>query len=143
MVDQSQELIGKSEQTLRGSSLQINPECSSTIEIKKINISRSDLVYISYFDHLLFRNKDVKNCQPIVRETVGWIVKENAFAIWIQWDRTKNTQEKVDVTSGLVILKSCIIKRELILNFQLFGKALSKSKAQHGFKKSEKTKNNG
>ena len=46
------------------------------------------LFYVRYFDHLLFKNVDSRLCKPVMREVVGWLVKENDEAIWIVCDRS-------------------------------------------------------
>lgn len=102
----------------------------------------SKLVYISYLDHLLFRNKETKNCQPAIRETVGWIVKENSVAIWLQWDRSTESDLENDFESesGLVILKSCIINKSIFSSFETNGEGLCRSFAQPTSTKNLKTK---
>lgn len=72
-----------------------------------------DLVYIRYKDHVLFRDSDPCLYKPSIRETVGWLMKENEEAVWIIWDRSVHTlpYEKVQPwESGLVILKSHILE---------------------------------
>jgi hypothetical protein len=102
----------------------------------------SRLVYISYFDHLLFKNMNANLCKPSIRETIGWIVKENPVAIWLQWDRNiKNDSENDnDDDSGLVILKDCIINRFLISPFETTREGLCRSLAQPSSTKNLKTK---
>ena len=71
------------------------------------------LVYLLYRDHILFRNSKHRLYQPVLRETVGWLVKENGKAVWILWDRsvTKLPQQKdPQPESGLVLLKNCILE---------------------------------
>lgn len=73
----------------------------------------SDLVYIRYKDHVLFRNSDSSLYKPSTRETVGWLMKENDVAVWILWDRSVEPlpHERVPASeSGLVILKSDILE---------------------------------
>lgn len=48
---------------------------------------------------------------PVLRETVGFLAKENDQAIWVLWDTSMKPQlsEKTTLESGLVILKSTIV----------------------------------
>ncbi|MEM2027549.1 MAG: hypothetical protein QXT30_07325, partial [Candidatus Bathyarchaeia archaeon] len=62
-----------------------------------------------YLDHVLFRNSKHSLLSPIVRETVGWIVKESDKALWILWDKGADKSE-FSFESGLVILKSDILE---------------------------------
>ncbi|WNZ29996.1 MAG: hypothetical protein IAX21_03825 [Candidatus Bathyarchaeota archaeon] len=105
-------------------------------------VKPSRLVYISYLDHLLFKNMNANICHPAIRETVGWIVKENSDAIWLQWDRNieNNLEKNVENESGLVILKSCIINRSFFSSFETTGEGLCRSLAQPSSTKNLKTK---
>lgn len=104
-------------------------------------VEHSGLVYISYLDHLLFRNKETKSCQPAIRETVGWIIKENSKAIWLQWDRNieNDPENDVESESGLVILKSCIINKSFFSSFVTTGEGLCRSHSQPSSTKNLKT----
>lgn len=46
------------------------------------------VVHVVYRDHILFRNTDSALFNPPVRETLGWLIKENNDAVWILWDRS-------------------------------------------------------
>ena len=75
------------------------------------------LVYIRYRDHLLFRNANSSLYRPAIRETVGWLIKENGSAVWILWDRSVKPlpHKRVPTSeSGLVILKSDILEMRKI-----------------------------
>jgi hypothetical protein len=71
------------------------------------------IVYVRYLDHVLFRNTDPCLLKPALRETIGWLHKENREAIWLLWERSvkplphERTQAK---DSGLVLLKGDIVE---------------------------------
>jgi len=69
------------------------------------------VVQVFYFDHLLFKNTNHLVMAPVLRETVGFLAKENDQAIWVLWDTSMKPQlsEKTTLESGLVILKSTIV----------------------------------
>lgn len=70
-------------------------------------------VYVCYRDHVLFRNSDHTLYKPVLRETVGWLHKENREAVWILWERslTLLPHERIQPQqSGLVLLKNDIVK---------------------------------
>lgn len=73
------------------------------------NNGTSRLVYIRYRDHVLFRNSSHSLLAPVVRETVGWIVRESDEALWILWDKCADKSE-LNPESGLIILKSDILE---------------------------------
>jgi hypothetical protein len=71
------------------------------------------LVYVKYLDHVLYRNMTPSvEPKPVVRETVGWLMRENEEVVLIVWDRAAapSKLEKLDPTSSLVILKKCIVE---------------------------------
>jgi len=76
------------------------------------NLSSSDVpVYVRYKDHVLFKNLADPIEDPIERETIGWLTKQTDEIMLIEHDRIiSNTQFHGNQDSGLVILKSCIIK---------------------------------
>ncbi len=81
----------------------------------KIQLKKPKVVYVRYFDHLLFRNVSLNkgDLRPPIRETIGWLVWEDEIAIHILWDKSckKLPQEKTqDRISGIIILKPCIIE---------------------------------
>jgi hypothetical protein len=85
-------------------------------------------VYVRYLDHVLFRNADAGLFTPVLRETVGWLHRETADAIWVLWERSVKPlprERSPSAESGLVLLKSEIVEmRRLplqeILNWLLF-----------------------
>lgn len=87
------------------------PECGSQ------RIWKDIIVYIRYRDHVLFRNADSSFCKPSIRETVGWIAKENDEAVLVLWDRScvklpHETAQRLE--SGLVVLKSDILEMKKV-----------------------------
>ncbi|MCW4047895.1 MAG: hypothetical protein NWE99_10135 [Candidatus Bathyarchaeota archaeon] len=87
-----------------------------------------DFVYVLYLDHVLFRNADAGLFKPVLRETVGWLHRETADAIWVLWERSVKPlpHERSPATdSGLVLLRSDIVEMrrlplQKILNGLLF-----------------------
>lgn len=78
-----------------------------------VNVKKGTVVYIKYLDQVLFRNADLSLFQPAIRECVGWLMKEDAQAVWILWDRSveKLPHERIrPEESGLVILKTVILE---------------------------------
>jgi len=72
-----------------------------------------DLVLVRYHDHVLFRNVNPDGLKPALRETVGWLVKEDPDAVLILWDRSVERlphERSEAVTSGLVILRADIVE---------------------------------
>lgn len=68
-------------------------------------------VYVRYKDHVLFKNIQQPIEEAIERETIGWLTKQTDEIILIEHDRTiPNPQIPSGQGSGLIILKSCIIK---------------------------------
>lgn len=69
------------------------------------------LVYVRYWDHVLYHRGDPALLKPQVRECVGWLVYEAPNYIILCWDRDagpptlKGEDQKA---SGLVILRSDI-----------------------------------
>jgi len=76
-------------------------------------VALGSIVYIRYLDHVLFRNSDPNLFQTAVRESVGWLMKENEHAVWILWDRSvcRLPHERVrPAESGMIILKAEILE---------------------------------
>jgi len=76
-----------------------------------------NLVYIRYKDHVLFQKSEFNLYSPVVREAVGWLVKENDEAVWIIWDRSVKSfpNEGIEAESGLVVLKDNVIEMRKIV----------------------------
>ena len=79
-------------------------------------IPQGSVVYVRYKDHVLFRNtKPIKDAAE--RETVGWLTQENSELLCIQHDRTiESLNESCGTTSGLLLLKSCILELRALHN---------------------------
>ncbi|MEM3378703.1 MAG: hypothetical protein QXV09_05710 [Candidatus Bathyarchaeia archaeon] len=84
-----------------------------------------DFVYVRYLDHVLFRNADAGLFKPALRETVGWLHRETADAIWLLWERSVKPlphEMSPSKESGLVLLRSDIVEmRRLPLQKRLNG----------------------
>mgnify|MGYP005844832473 CR=1 FL=1 len=97
---------------------------------QKLNKQEYDdaLVYVRYLDHVLFRNSDASLFKPALRETVGWLHRETADAVWLLWERSVKLlphERSPAEESGLVLLKSDIVEMrrlplQKILNWLLF-----------------------
>ena len=68
------------------------------------------LVYVSYLDHVLFRNANSCLLGPSLREAIGWIISETETELILCIDRAYKPLPFEDPMrdSGLVILKSTI-----------------------------------
>ena len=72
-----------------------------------------DLVYISYVDHVLFRDADASEYRPWSRETIGWLDYEDEECVRIVWERfamPDPPNEAKPRATGLVILKKVIVE---------------------------------
>ena len=81
--------------------------------VEQNNYEIGFLFHVRYLDHVLFKNVDSRLCKPVMREVVGWLVKENDEAMWIVCERSveKATAQKVQACeSGMVILKSDLLE---------------------------------
>jgi hypothetical protein len=65
------------------------------------------LVYVRYKDHVIFKNVQDPLAEAVVRETVGWVKKENEEIMLIEHDRA--ILQGCSGFNGVVILKSCIL----------------------------------
>jgi hypothetical protein len=89
-------------------------ERNETYSIDAIN-SLSEfkgLIFVRYYDHVLYNRTSALAMKPQVRETVGWLVYECEYYITITWDRDADppTLKGGDPkASGLVLLKSDIL----------------------------------
>lgn len=73
-------------------------------------------VYLRYLDHVLFRNADPDVIKPVVREAMGWVVKDDDEAIMIVFDKSVDRllHEKDSIASGLVVLKKDVLEMKRI-----------------------------
>ena len=79
-------------------------------EIPRLSGTRP-IVYVCYWDHVLFKDTNVDLCCPMLRETVGWLDHEDSTCVRIVWERMANSLIEADKKStGLVILKSAILQ---------------------------------
>jgi len=81
--------------------------------VEQNNYEIGFLFHVRYLDHVHFKNVDSGLCKPVMREVVGWLVKENDEAMWIVCERSveKVSSQKVQACeSGMVILKSDLLE---------------------------------
>jgi hypothetical protein len=81
--------------------------------VEQKNYEIGFLFHVRYLDHVIFKNVDSELCTPVMRELVGWLVKENDEAMWIVCERSveKVSSQKVQACeSGMVILKSDLLE---------------------------------
>ena len=68
------------------------------------------LVCVVYVDHVLYRNCKTRNVTPIVRETVGWLVRQNEEALWLVSDMPAVPSGENSLESGLVLLRKNVLE---------------------------------
>jgi len=79
--------------------------------VQASSIPKGSVVYIRYKDHVLFKNTPQPIKDAAERETVGWLTQETGDLLCIQHERTAESPHRSSGTaSGLLLLKSCIIK---------------------------------
>ena len=81
--------------------------------VEQNNYEIGFLFHVRYLDHVLFKNVDSGLCKPVMREVVGWLVKDNDEAMWIVCERSVekvSTQKVQACESGMVILKSDLLE---------------------------------
>jgi hypothetical protein len=72
------------------------------------------VVYVRYWDHVLYRNTPIPVEEPAERETIGWLTKDEKGFVRIENDRTLDKLPYSSGSgSGLVLLRSCIIEIRL------------------------------
>jgi hypothetical protein len=72
-----------------------------------------DIVYVRYYDAVLFKDTLSSQIKPLLREAVGWLDFENTEYIRLVWERyaepTINEESRIRQT-GLAIRRSDIIE---------------------------------
>ncbi|WNZ30063.1 MAG: hypothetical protein IAX21_04210 [Candidatus Bathyarchaeota archaeon] len=72
------------------------------------------VVYVRYWDHVLYKNTPKPIEEPAERETIGWLTKDEKGLVCVETDRTLDKLPYSSGSgSGLVLLKSCIIEIRL------------------------------
>ena len=68
-------------------------------------------IYVKYLDHVLFKNCNLTEAKPCIREVIGWLASENleALLIYVDQPANPNAHEKMTET-GLIILKHTILE---------------------------------
>jgi hypothetical protein len=75
------------------------------------DVPLGSVVYVRYRDHVLYRNIRNPIEEPVERETVGWLTRENGEILLIEHDRAPQClQLPMESGSGVIILKSCILE---------------------------------
>ena len=76
------------------------------------------IVYVKYWDHVLFHRSDPSLHQPSMQEAVGWLEREESDWLQIVWNRShipNPLESRNQLGSGLIILKSAVEEfRELV-----------------------------
>ena len=89
-------------------------ECSEN-HSKKIDLGeigkKTAPIYVKYLDHVLFKNCNLTEAKPCIREVIGWLASENleALLIYVDQPANPNAHEKMTET-GLIILKHTILE---------------------------------
>ena len=68
--------------------------------VEQKNYEIGFLFHVRYLDHVLFKNVDSGLCKPVMREVVGWLVKENDEAMWIVCEQKRRKSFRPE-SSGL------------------------------------------
>ena len=77
-------------------------------------IHLGSVVYVRYWDHVLYKNIPKPIEEPAERETIGWLTKDEKGLVCIENDRSLDKLPYSSGSgSGLVLLKSCIIEIRL------------------------------
>ena len=74
---------------------------------KQTTNKNEKIVYVKYLDHSMFNFGNPYLQQPIIRETIGWLIHQNENFLVIIWDKSPILENK---TSGLVVLRSTILE---------------------------------
>lgn len=93
-----------------GQSARQSPIQGSAIAVAE---NSQSLVYVRYWDHVLYHRGDPLSFKPQVREAVGWLVYEAPEYIIVTWDRDAEppTLKGGDPkASGLVLLRSAVLE---------------------------------
>ena len=93
------------------------PPASGT-HLDQSTISRNNLIYIRYRDHVLFKDGDASEYQPWIRETVGWLDYQDEEFVRIVWERfpEPSSPEKARLRStGLAIDRRNILEMRCLV----------------------------
>jgi hypothetical protein len=75
------------------------------------------LLRIRYMDHSLQRNVEPEKAQPIIREAVGRLERQNQEYVYLvvdEYTEPRNRRVSQRKTTGFVILKSTILEMQLL-----------------------------
>jgi hypothetical protein len=93
------------------------PKIEAKTRLKRPAIEFKGLIFVKYWDHVLFHRNSAFAMKPQVREAVGWLVYNCDQYITLTWDRDSEppTLHGGDPkASGLVLLKSDILEMKKI-----------------------------
>ena len=79
----------------------------------RVAVNAGSLVFVRYFDHVLFKDVNPSTYRPWTRETVGWLDYEDDDHIRIIWERfamPDPPNESKPRATGLIILKTAIVE---------------------------------
>ena len=85
----------------------------TSLQISKTILEFKNLIYVRYYDHVLFNRSSAMLMAPLVREAVGWLVYECEQYITLVLDRDakpptlKGGDSKA---TGLVLLRSDLVE---------------------------------
>jgi hypothetical protein len=85
---------------------------------KELNsVEPGALIRIRYLDHVLQRNVEPDKAQPIIREAIGRLERENQEYVYLVVDEYTETQKgpaSPRKTTGFVILRSAILEIKML-----------------------------
>ncbi len=80
---------------------------SLVVPVSNEDVSIQRIVFVRYKDHVVFKNVQSVGLSPVIRETIGWIKKENDDLVLIENDRS--ILAGCSGFNGILILKNCIL----------------------------------
>jgi len=95
------------------------PECTSQ-RVWKDGLRKTrtgSIVYVRYYDHVLFRDVNPELYKPFIREAIGWLDYEDDHYIRLVWERysePRAEEESKPKATGLIILKEAIMEMRRI-----------------------------
>lgn len=86
-------------------------EKKASIDEKEEMRDKETIICVIYYDHVLFRNTGSDELRPLLRITIGWLIKDTPDYIVVRWDQSLPGErfETVETESGLIILKKTIL----------------------------------
>ena len=81
------------------------------------SIKEGSVIYLRFWDHVLFRDVDPRLYKPFIRETIGWLDYEDEEWLRIVWERfamPNPPNESKPRATGLAIFKRAVIEMRRI-----------------------------